>query len=625
MCGILGKVNYSNERIDQEQLESAAQLIFNRGPDDSGVIMLGECALAHRRLSILDLTSSGHQPMRSLNGRYVCVFNGEIYNYKEISGILEGDGIRWKGHSDTEVLLEAWAQWGVEALDRIDGMYAFAIWDCKEKKLYLARDRMGEKPCYYHWNGVSFGFSSRPSPLFKLFPNLSKQYDEQALRLYLESGYVPAPFSIHKEIRKLPAAHYLCLDSAGMKIHRYWDFRNIVPQCSWSKRSDNDLLDELDGILSNSVKQRMVSDVPLGAFLSGGIDSSLMVAMMMRHASAPIKTFTIGFKEKGYDESADASAVAQYLGSEHRCEMMSVDSLLSLLPSFLSNYDEPFFDSAAFPTMAVSRLARKHVTVSITGDGGDELFGGYHYYRIAQALSYFYKTPKWFRHGASRLAGVIPVHNYQLLSSALRQGSIAKSFAFSRSIAKDFRQVLDQDIIGSTSGLGDLFEQAAEEFPYNLSAGEQGMRLDALYTMNDDYLQKTDVASMAYSLESRSPLLGRDVVEWAMRLPSNKKLSRQSNKYLLRKLAYRYVPKDILDRPKRGFGVPIDGWLRGPLLDWAKQRINDPAYFMDLPIDQSSVKALFKLHNSGMRNAHPLLWAILMVLEFNYRLRYEGQ
>jgi len=620
MCGIVGRINFSGEAVSLQDLEVAASLIVERGPDDFGIWEENGCGLAHRRLSIQDLTEAGHQPMHSMDGRYVCVFNGEIYNFIELRLKLGSDNHKWKGHSDTEVLLESWIQWGIDMLDHIDGMFAFAIWDRQLRKLFAARDRMGEKPFYYHYNGKSFGFSSRPKPLFKLIKGLSTEYDEQALRLFLESGYVPAPHSIHKAIKKLPASHFLVVDAEGLEINRYWDLRIITPESNWSHRSEDDLLDELDEVLVQSVKQRMISDVPFGAFLSGGIDSSLMVAMMGKHTNTPVKTFTIGFEEKAYDESSDAQAVANYLGTEHYCEHLRVDNLLDLIPDFLHHYDEPFFDSAAFPTMAVSRLARKHVTVSLTGDGGDELFGGYHYYRIAKMLDTFYSMPSWGRAAASQVSGMIPKHNFKLLSAALKESNSARAFAFSRSIAKDFKNILSDDVLNRTYSLRDLFEEAASSFPQGLHGSEQGMRLDALYTMNDDYLQKTDVASMAYSLESRAPILARSVVEWGMKLPVNWKLRGATNKYLLRKLAYRYIPKKLLDRPKRGFGVPIDSWLRNQLKEWALERINNPQYFEGLPLKQEAVQSLFALHQSGQRNVHPLLWAVLMLLEFNSKL-----
>lgn len=621
MCGILGRINFNGEEVSKSDLINAARLINHRGPDKAAQWSEKGCGLAHQRLSVIDLTEHGDQPMESKNGRFVCVFNGEIYNFLDLRKEIEADPSRWRSTSDTEVLLEGWALWGVDILDKIDGMYAFAIWDKEKRKLFIARDRMGEKPLYYHWKNNTFAFSSRPKPIFKIMKNLSLDYDHQGLRFYLEGGYIPAPYTAHKELKKLPAAHYLEVDAKGIEIKRYWDFSQIPTDLSYLSRSEDSILDEMDAIITKSVRQRMVSDVPLGAFLSGGIDSSLMVAIMSKLHSRPIKTFTIGFEERDYDESSDAEAVAKYLKTDHHCEHLKVNDLLELVPTFLENYDEPFFDSAAFPTLAVSRLARKHVTVSITGDGGDELFGGYHYYKISKALNPFFSMPKFVRMTLSGAIGMIPKHKAQLLSAALKQTTSAKAFAFSRSIAKDFRNIIPSDVLSQTQSLGELFELTSAGFPPKLHASEEGMRLDALYTLNDDYLQKTDVASMAYSLESRAPILAREVVEWSMKLPVKWKVQGASNKYLLRKLAYRYIPKEILDRPKRGFGVPIDSWLRGPLKNWANDKINDPLNYEGLPIEQHAVQELFKLHASGFRNVHPLLWAILMLLEFNMRTK----
>lgn len=623
MCGIVGKINFKGNDVSKESLLEAAALIANRGPDDFGAWSEKGCGLGHRRLSVIDITETGHQPMGSSCGRYVCVLNGEIYNFPKLKEDLKKYNIKWKGTSDTEVLIEGWGHLGLKILDKIDGMFAFAIWDKELRKLTVARDRMGEKPFYYHWNGSSFCFASRPKPIFKLHKEISKEYDTQALRYFLESGYIPAPHSAHKEIKKLRAGHYLVVDENGIDITQYWSLNDIAPDPSWSKRSENDLLDELDEIVSRSVKERMISDVPLGAFLSGGIDSSLMVAMMKKHSNSSVKTFTIGFNEKTYDESSDAQEIATFLETEHHCEHLKVNDLLELLPKFLENYDEPFFDSSAFPTMAVSRLAREHVTVSLTGDGGDELFGGYHYYKIAKHLNPFFVMPEIFRNAASGVAGMIPKHNFKLLSAALKEKNSARAFAFSRSIAKDFGQIMPTDVLERTIGLRDLFEDTTKSFPSNLHASEEGMRLDSLFTLTDDYLQKTDLASMAFSLESRAPLLGREVVEWGMKLPVNWKVKGASNKYLLRKLAYRHIPQAILDRPKMGFGVPIDSWLRGPLKDWAEERLYNSEYFKGLPLIQEEAQKLFELHTTGQRNVHPLLWAILMLLEFNIRFMEE--
>ena len=615
MCGIVGAINQAAP-VSAEAAQRAAASLAKRGPDDSGVWTEGETALAHRRLAILDLTPAGHQPMVSTDGRYVIVLNGEIYNFLELRRQLNPDENAWHSRSDTEVVLAAYGRWGPECVNRFHGMFAFAIWDRKEKRLFAARDRMGVKPFYYHFGSAGFLFASRPRALFALDASLSPELDEQALRYYLEIGYIPAPWSIHREIRKLPPAHYLMLDASGLRVRRYWDFRHIVPEQRWSRRSETDLLDELDEIISRSVRLRMVADVPLGAFLSGGIDSSLVVAAMRRHSAQPIRSFTVGFEEPEYDESKHASRVAKALGTEHEVEYLRVDDLLGLLPAFRAEFDEPFFDSSAFPTLAVSRMARRKVTVSLSGDGGDELFGGYHYYQIMRGLSPAFSVPEIMRRVAAAGISLMPGHSMKLLAAALREPDAGSAFAFARSIAKDFRGVLLPEVLEHTQSLRQLFGKTCAEFASGLSSVEQAMRLDAAYTLPDDYLQKVDVASMAFSLEARDPLLDQELVEWAMRLPLEWKFRRGRNKYLLRKLAYRYVPQELLDRPKQGFGVPIDRWLRGPLREWAEERLNDNSLYQRMPLNRARVDELFALHLSGARNVYPMLWAILVLADF---------
>lgn len=616
MCGIVGIINFNNNAIDRDALMRSANTLYRRGPDDSGSWVDHNVGFGHRRLAILDLTVAAHQPMISSDKRFVIAYNGEIYNFGELRQQLR---TQWKSSSDTEVILSAYEKWDSGCLQHFHGMFAFAIWDRQEKKLFAARDRMGVKPFYYHHSANCFMFSSRPRALFALDNALSKEMDEQALRLYLECGYIPAAYSIHESVRKLPPAHFLTVDENGLSIERYWDFRKIAPETSWVGRSEEDLLDELEEIISRSVKSRMISDVPLGAFLSGGIDSSLIVAMMKRHTNRPVKTFTIGFAEKPYDEGDYASAVASHLGTDHSAERLRINELLALMPTFAEEFDEPFFDSSAFPVMAVSRLARRHVTVSLSGDGGDELFGGYHYYQIIQKINFLYSLPDSFRHLISSTIGLFPSHRLRLLAGALSQADIVKSFAFVRSIAKDFSGVIHDDVLNRTYGIRELFSRAVKDFNDDLCPSEQGMRLDACFTLPDEYLQKVDVASMAFSLESRDPLLDHDLVEWAMKLPVSWKLRNGVNKYLLRKLAYRFVPKSILDRPKKGFAVPIDAWLRGPLKAWAEERLHDKNLFQCIPLNQHSVLDLWNLHQSRKRNVHPLLWAILMLIDFHGR------
>jgi asparagine synthase (glutamine-hydrolysing) len=620
MCGIVGVIDFRFS-ADADALGAAAATLHTRGPDDSGMWTFENVGLSHQRLAILDPTSSGHQPMLSTDRRFVIVFNGEIYNFLELRQQLHKDAASWESKSDTEVILAAYAKWGTQCVCRFHGMFAFAIWDRREKALFAARDRMGSKPFYYHYSPACFAFASRPRALLTLHPDLSSELDEQALRLYLESGYVPAPYSIFKSIRKLPPAHWLLLNDHGLQIDRYWDFRQITPEPSWNDRHEEDLCDELDEILSRSVQSRMVSDVPLGAFLSGGIDSSLVVAVMAKHSSRPVKTFTIGFEEQEFDESKHAQAVARYLGTEHHCERLKLDDLLLLMATFREEFDEPFFDFSAFPTMAASRMARRYVTVSLSGDGGDELFGGYHYYQIARRLGPLYRSPAVFRRWLAALASAIPQHRFQLLSAALRHDTEIGAFCFARSISKDFDGALTADTVARTQSLLDLFTDAAKHFPVGLDASESGMRLDAFYTLPDDYLQKVDLASMAFSLESRDPLLDQDLVEWAMKLPLKWKLRGTQNKYLLRKLAYRYIPQEMVDRPKQGFEVPIGEWLRGPLRTWAISRLSDAERFKGTPLSQSQIMQLFRLHISGKRNVHALLWAVLVFLDFASGLR----
>lgn len=605
-------------RVDAETIRRAAATLRLRGPDDSGLWTSENVGLGHQRLSILDLSPTGHQPMLSEDGRYVIVYNGEIYNFQEIRELLGTNSIQWHSHSDTEVILAAYARWGPHCLQRFRGMFSFAIWDHRDKTLFAARDRMGVKPFYYHHSHDCFAFASRPRAISVLKPQLSLQLDEQALRFYLELGYVPAPYGIHRAIRKLPPAHWLRLDRRGLHIERYWDFRPIVPEASWEHRRQEDLLDELDDIVSRSVRARMISDVPLGAFLSGGIDSSLVVAMMAKHSARPVETFTIGFAEKKFDESEHALAVAESVGTRHYCEKLRVDDLLDLMPTFSAEYDEPLFDSSAFPTLAVSRSARRQVTVVLSGDGGDELFGGYHYYRLTHLLDRFFRMPAVIGNLVARLVAALPRHRAQLLAGALRQENALDAFCFARSISKDFTELLPE-VIQRTMSARDLFHNAAKSFPAELSAAEQSMRLDAFYTLPDDYLQKLDVASMAFSLEAREPLLDHELVEWAMKLPLRWKLRGKQSKYLLRKLAYRYIPRNILDRPKQGFEVPIDGWLRGPLQGWAAEQLVDEGAFSGWPMQRARLLKLFEMHKSHARNVHPLLWAALTYMDFARR------
>jgi asparagine synthase (glutamine-hydrolysing) len=600
--------------IDPEALTRASATLARRGPDAEGSFSEAGVGFVHRRLSILDRSPAGAQPMHSPDGRYVIVHNGEVYNHLELREEIGGS---FRGTSDTETILAAFARFGPRCVERMHGMWAFAIWDRAERTLFAARDRMGVKPFFYSSSPARFAFASRPHALHALLPDLSRALDPQALRLYLEAGYVPAPHSIFEGIHKLLPAHYLTWRAGRLSIERYWDYTGIAPEPSWERRGEDDLVDELEEIVERSVRWRLLSDVPLGAFLSGGIDSTVVVGAMRRLAAGAVETFTIGFQEPRFDESAHAAAVARHLGTEHHSETLSVDGLLQLVPLFAAEYDEPFSDISAFPTLALSRMARQRVTVALSGDGGDESFAGYHYYGLAESLAKLRRLPL---HGAlARGLARLPSHRLRLLAGALAQPSDARAFAFMRSIAKDFAPVLSPDLLPATRSLADYFAGEADRYPSGLKAAERGMRLDCRFTLPDDYLVKVDVASMAFSLEAREPLLDHDVVEWGMRLPLVWKLREGQSKWLLRRLAERYVPRELLDRPKQGFVVPMDRWLRGPLREWARERCEDDALFAKVPLDRVAVRRLLDLHLSGQRDAHPLLWSVLALLEFGRR------
>ncbi len=618
MCGIAGIIR-KNAGIDVQALCAAAELMHNRGPDSKGVWSNAHVGFAHRRLSIIDTSESGHQPMLDEVSGNVITYNGEVYNFKEIRADLQRLGIGFTSQCDTEVILKAYRQWGNGCIARFNGMFAFAIWDKYANKLFVVRDRMGVKPLYYHYSDSCFAFASRPKVLSALLPELSKDWDRQGIRLFLEAGYIPAPYTHNPDIRKLPAAHYLeiSLDNFRLKQQRYWDFRDIRTETSWENRAEDDLLDELDALLNTSVKARMVSDVPLGSFLSGGIDSSLVTAIMQRYSTTPVKTFTIGFEENSNDESAHAEQVASFLKTDHYCEKMKVDDLIELLPQWFDQYDEPFFDHSGFAVMAVSRMTRRHVTVALSGDGGDELFGGYHYYNIMEKLKYFYALPKTLRLSIATLLSCCPNHRLKILGGALTQSDLNSAFAFSRGVLKDYRTVLTPELLQSTHSFADMINANARSYADNLSAAEIAMRNDISFTLVDAYLQKIDVGTMAFSLEGREPMLDYHLVEWAMKLPTKWKIRNNVNKYLLRKLAYRYIPQKILDKPKMGFGVPMEQWLRGRLKDWAAARLNNSAIIDPALLNQTTILEAWNQHLTGQRNLQPLLWTILVFLEHN--------
>jgi asparagine synthase (glutamine-hydrolysing) len=622
MCGLVGAVQFGATvapiRLD---IDSAMRQLLNRGPDGSGVFSEKGVVLGHRRLAIIDLSEAARQPMTSACGRYVIIFNGEVYNFSELRSTLQPIG-GWRTDSDTETVLEAYAKWGASCLSQFHGMFAIVIWDRLERQLFIARDRLGVKPLYYAHSPGFVGFSSRPGALRVLIPSLSGAIDRQAVRLYLECGYVPAPLCFFASMRKLEAGHYLLADASGIENFRYWTLDNVPSDPETSNRDENDLVDELEELVDRSIRWRMVSSVPVGTFLSGGVDSGLVVSRMAKIARTRIKTFTIGFSEREFDESATAAEIAKLNDTEHFAQRISSKDLISLLPLFLKEFDEPFFDHSAIAVMAVSRLARDHVKVVLSGDGGDEAFGGYHYYRAMAWFERAHKFPAIARSGVGALMKHFP-GRIGMVGEALQRPTIARAFAFARSVIKSNGSILCASLVNDTNSFEEMLDTKAREFPKGLTASEVAMRLDISYTLPDDYLQKVDVASMAYSIEAREPLLDHSIMEWAARLSTSWKLRGLESKYLLKRLAYRNVPRKLLDKPKRGFGLPMNEWLRTDLRSWGRSLLCDSAAMEDLELDESQVMTLWNRHQARRVHAGGMIWSVLVLISF-YRTHVCG-
>ena len=611
MCGIVGIALLEGTLPAADARRSALDNLARRGPNGQGEWADGGVWLGHRRLAVLDPSLAGSQPMVSASGRFVTIFNGEIYNHLEIR---QEFSLNWRGTSDTETLVESYARWGEACLDKLIGMFAFAVWDRVERRLFLARDRLGVKPLYYTTELPGIAFASRPGALEALLGSRVGDLDADAVRAYLELGYIPAPLTMHRDMRKLEAGTCLLWQPGKRRLRRYWDFAQIEIDDALRSADEREIVEETASRIRSAVQRRLISDVPIGAFLSAGVDSSLVVAAMKSAGVERPRTFTIGFRERSHDESVEAARIAAHLGTEHTSEQLGVDDLLALLPDFLRDYDEPFADSSAFPTMAVSRLAQRSVVVALSGDGGDELFGGYHYYRQVQRLAPLLSWTGMRRAALQRGAGLLPGHRASLVAAALAQHSDVALHHFARSVSKDFPPLLHPDLQQHSTSSLEYFEQAAASFAMDLEPAEKGMRLDLRFMLADGYLQKVDVASMSRSLEVRCPLTDHTLVEWAMRLPLHFKLRGRSGKHVLRRALATHLPPQVSQRPKTGFGVPMAQWLRGPLRDWALELIHDESILARVPLDKNALRSLLQTHLDGRRDAHPLLWAVLVLL-----------
>jgi asparagine synthase (glutamine-hydrolysing) len=637
LCGITGFFDQKTQQPDAV-IKRMTDAIVHRGPDDEGHWLDRDAgiALGHRRLSILDLSPAGHQPMHSVSGRYVIVFNGEIYNHEAIRRELEQAApCSWRGHSDTEVMLEALETWGVEAtLKRLTGMFAIALWDCRERLLHLVRDRIGEKPLYYGWQGSTFLFGSELKALCA-HPDWHGEVNRDALTLYLRHNYIPAPYSIYQGIYKLIPGTMLTLRLARDAIGTlpppmpYWTFNQAVTDGKTAPFSgtDAEAANQLESLLRDAVRQQMEADVPLGAFLSGGVDSSTIVALMQAQSRRPVKTFTIGFSESDYDEAPFAKEVARHLGTDHTEMFVTPDDALDVIPHLPSLYDEPFSDPSQIPTFLVSQLTRRHVTVSLSGDAGDELFGGYNRYFIGRTI---WNRISWVPSSIRSLAakGVTAFSPSMWDNASLFMPNFLRFRAFGDRMHKLAEVIpstspneMYRNLVSHWKAPSDIVLHGSE--PYTIltdSAAwpdlpdftEQMMYLDTLSYLPDDILVKVDRAAMGVSLETRVPFLDHRVVEFAWRLPLAMKIRNGQGKWLLRQVLYKYVPQGLIERPKVGFGVPIDSWLRGPLREWAEglldeHRLNTEGYFNARPI-----RTMWEEHLSGKRNYQYCLWDILM-------------
>jgi asparagine synthase (glutamine-hydrolysing) len=637
MCGFTGILDCAGE-TRADELEHAVRrmtaTVVHRGPDDEGLWAdpAAGIALGFRRLSIIDRSRNGHQPMLSPSGRYVLVFNGEIYNFAELRRALESEGAGFRGRSDSEVLLSGIERWGIdETLSRANGMFAIALWDRNVRRLSLARDRIGEKPLYYGWSGRTLVFGSELKSVIA-HGGVSGAIDRAALGEYLQFGWIGPERSIYATIRKVPPGTIVTVEAGGSAFGApvpFWSAHDAARAGvdARVRGTRQDSADRLDALLRDAVRMRMVADVPLGAFLSGGVDSSTIVALMQEVTAAPVRTFTIGFDDATHDEASHGKEVAAHLGTEHTELYVTPRDAIDVIPTLPGIFDEPFADPSAIPTALLARLTRAHVTVSLSGDGGDELFSGYERYFRARKLH--------------RFASPLPLLLRRAIATALtrpdadswdRVGATAARLA-QRSARRDFGHKVHRgasvlaaptsaalygEVFSIGPGPGELLVDwegidPALVLPSDLEFTEQMMFCDLVNYLPDDILVKLDRATMAASLEGRVPFLDHRVVEFAWTIPMEHKVVDGRGKAVLRDVLARYVPRDLFERPKMGFGVPIDTWLRGPLRDWAGDLLAPDRLRAQGIMRPERVQRLWAEHQSGTRNWQYILWAVLML------------
>jgi asparagine synthase (glutamine-hydrolysing) len=635
MCGFAGFIDLERSTPESARTNIAvrmAEAVAHRGPDDasSWSDLAAGFTVAFRRLSIIDVSPAGQQPMISVSGRFVLVFNGEVYNAPDLSHELLHEGANFRGHSDTEVILNALERWGIErSLQKFNGMFAIALWDRVERKLSLIRDRIGKKPLYYGQVGKTFFFGSQPKSFFR-HPDWRAEIDRDSLTAYFRFGYVPSPHSIYRNIAKLRPGEWVDIhDGQVIKRALYWDARERAARFWRSplQIGDEEALEQLEALLKDAVGQRLISDVPLGAFLSGGIDSSTIVALMQRLSSKPVQTFSIGFKEKEYDESDYARAVAAHLGTEHHERQVLPKDCLDFIPTIPVYYDEPFADASQIPTTILSQFARGQVTVALSGDGGDELFAGYARYQIVDRISKFAKfIPRSALRSMKFLLGHTPQAVFEVFAQAIpaRYGT-SPLHSRARMLAELSPNNLEEGIFCQIVGqwnnaqqlvrgghlpANDLWEGAMSD---KIGDVVQRMQfIDAMTYLPDDILVKVDRASMSVGLEVRAPLLDHRLVDFSWQLPQRFKIRNGQQKWLLRTLLKRYLPDNLIDRPKTGFMIPLAEWLRGPLRDWAEDLLDAKQLESAGLLDPRPIREKWQQHLSGRANWQYRLWCVLM-------------
>ena len=633
MCGLAGILSVSPLQENFENiLERMGEAIYSRGPDSFGVWVDRDACigLVHRRLAILDLTEAGRQPMFSNSGRFVISFNGEIYNHLELRADLQNlSAICWRGHSDTETLLAAIEQWGIQkTLQRCVGMFAIAIWDTASQTLSIARDRFGEKPLYYGTDNDSRLIFGSEIKAFRAVPGFNPEIDRDSLAKYLRYNYIPAPYSIYKDIFKVEPGQLLTFNATMELVANtnYWNIEEEIVKNIANQISDSDQIEEeLESILKHSIKGQMLSDVPLGAFLSGGVDSSLIVALMQENSEKPVKTFSIGFEEEVFNEAEFASAVAKHLGTDHHELIVNAEKALDVIDKLADIYDEPFADSSQIPTFLVSEMAVQHVTVVLSGDAGDELFCGYNRYLVtAKVWRILSKCPVSIRRVFSAFLRKVSVSSWnrinRFLPSNLRLSNLGDKLHKAAAVitASNIQDLYlgltsiiehpEKLVIGATS----TSSYVSHALPKGLDDISWMMATDSLSYLPGDILTKVDRAAMAVSLETRVPFLDHRVFEFAWKIPQEFKLKNGKGKIPLRSILYKYVPRELIDRPKSGFAVPLGEWLRGPLKPWAEQLISKDRLDSEGFFDSDIVLRMWNEHQNGSRNWHYQIWSLLM-------------